>query len=232
MPNAEPRGFWVKELSSLLKAGLMLRHWIYTFCSYCLFFRFWFGIPGKQVMEAHSWHPAKTYAFCWAPWLWGLNPTHGRLCILLVCSEEEYSEQLSWRWPVRLKNKQNEQQLAQVSFPPYYLERVLLLLFVVWFSGSEECLGWENLQQLWERQKLSKRRRTCTNLRCSSSLHSAPLQPWVYSLFDLAFEVVLSFKQFLLGVTNLLQRSYVFSKGILKPEHFHGNMVLLYFSSC
>lgn len=156
--------------------------WIYTFCSYCLFFRFWFlAIPGKQVMEAHSWQPAKTYAFCWAPWLWGLNPTHGRLCILLVCSERRVTlEQLSWRWPVRLKNKQNEQQHLD-SFPSYSTWRSFVVVVIVWFS-DERCLGWENLQQLWERQKLSRGGRTCFEIWVKTLLSSeCPSQPWVWS---------------------------------------------------
>lgn len=85
--NAEPRGFWVKEVAWKGR-NICVEMWIYTFYSYCLFFPFWFlAIPGKQVMETHFWQPAKTYAFCWAPQVWGLNPTHGRMCILLICSE-------------------------------------------------------------------------------------------------------------------------------------------------
>lgn len=43
-------------------------------------------------------------------------------------------------------------------------------------------------------------------------------------LFDLPCEVLLSFKlNSSWSVTNLLEK-LCFSKGMLKPEHFHGNM--------
>lgn len=43
-------------------------------------------------------------------------------------------------------------------------------------------------------------------------------------LFNLVFEVLLSFKlNSSRSVTNLVEKLH-FSKGILKPEHFHGNV--------